>query len=92
MASELHLLREIDHTGTLKLHEIYENDQYVYIVQEKIEGENLGTIMKSNKKFKKREIAKIMKGLMLATNYLHGKGIIHRDINPECFVISYLLP
>ena len=86
--SEINILRSLDHPNIVKYFETYEDENYLHIVMEYIEGDNLFRVLtKQNKfKFSERIISQIMKCLLVAVLFLHHNGIIHRDIKPENIV------
>ncbi|CAD8147420.1 unnamed protein product [Paramecium pentaurelia] len=77
--NEIRILRQIDHKGLLKLYEIFEGEQNIYIVTELLEG---GPIKKyiNNQDLSDQEMIKIMKSLFVSLNYLHKQNIYHTDI------------
>ena len=86
--SEINILRSLDHPNIVKYFETYEDENYLHIVMEYIEGDNLFRVLTRQNKFKfsERIIAQIMKCLLVAVLFLHHNGIIHRDIKPENIV------
>ena len=84
------LLKNLDNPRIMKIFDILDNQRYVFIFMELIEGGNLKELIIHrylNKNisylFRDSECATIMKGLLEALKYLHQNYIIHRDIKPE---------
>ena len=73
---EVQLLRQLDHPNIVRVYELFEDDDAVYIIMEHCSG---GTLT-SRAPYTEREAAKIMTKLLSAVAYCHQRGIIHRDI------------
>jgi formylglycine-generating enzyme required for sulfatase activity/tRNA A-37 threonylcarbamoyl transferase component Bud32 len=62
----------------------FEQDQRQYIVQEFVDGQNLKDELKSRGKlFNEVEIIQLLRDLLPVLNFIHGSGVIHRDIKPD---------
>jgi len=87
IVDEISILRECSHPSIIKLCEVQETDNSIYLIMEYFEGE---TLMDLNSKtpydFQKRVTAalRICSGL----SYLHSKDIVHRDIKPDNILIN----
>lgn len=81
-------MREINHSGVLKLYEIYESDQYINLIMENNKSVGLLTKVKSKNKYTEGDVAKMMKSLINFVNVLQNLRIIHRDLNPEILIVS----
>ncbi|CAK56506.1 unnamed protein product (macronuclear) [Paramecium tetraurelia] len=77
--NEISILRQIDHDNLLKLEEIHEGEQNIYIITELLEG---GTIKEEilNNHFKEQEMIKFMHSLFNSLYALHKNNIYHNDI------------
>lgn len=60
-----------------------QEEQYFYLVQELIDGENLEEELETKGKFSELEILDILDQVLPILAYIHGLGIIHRDIKPS---------
>jgi serine/threonine protein kinase len=80
LMSEIEMLRNLDHPNIIKLEEVYETENSVYVVQELCEG---GSLLEGRTKLLNSEQAKIVLTQILAViQYLSSKGIVHRDLKP----------
>jgi len=85
---EIKILSELNHDNIIKMHEYFVDSDHFYIILDLIEGVDLykyfiktGTILENDAKI-------IMKQILSTLNYLHTKGIIHRDVKPENILIE----
>ena len=67
----------------------FQDDAHTYIVMEYLKGGELLQRIRKKKKFPEAEAAKIMKKLVSVVQFMHYKGVVHRDLKPE--VLTYLL-
>ena len=56
---------------------------------EYLKGGELLQRIRKKKKFPEAEAAKIMKKLVSVVQFMHYKGVVHRDLKPE--VLTYTL-
>ncbi len=54
-----------------------------YLVQEFIDGENLGTILENEGAFSEKKIKQLLNRLLPVLDFIHSHHVIHRDIKPE---------
>ena len=85
--TEINLLKETDHPNIIKLYDIYEDMEYIYLIMEECTGgEFFDTLAKKaqmRKMYTEKDAAKIFQQILEAVNYLHAHGVCHRDIKPE---------
>ena len=81
--NEIRILRTLDHPHVIRLNEFFEEVKRLYIVMEYCKGGELfGEIVKRGS-LSENQAACIMKQIFLTLEYLHGQGIVHRDMKPE---------
>ncbi|KAF2072313.1 hypothetical protein CYY_006368 [Polysphondylium violaceum] len=85
---EIKLLQTLQHINIVRFIESYETPRYLYFALEFIEGGSLAKITKRYGCFQEpllsRYICQVLKGL----EYLHEKGVIHRDIKGDNILIT----
>ena len=83
LINEIELMRKFHHKNVMKLFEVYESDNSIYISVELLEGGQLYDKIKAKTKFSSDQVQAIMKGLLAGLEHLHGKRVMHRDLKPE---------
>ncbi|MEG4211242.1 serine/threonine-protein kinase [Microcoleus sp. S13_B4] len=58
------------------------NDQFFYLVQEFIDGENLEDELAVKGKFSEAETMEVLREILKVLDFVHSRGSIHRDIKP----------
>ncbi len=81
-------MRQIDHPNLIKMQEVFETDNSLYIIMNYYEGENLLELLKQKGKLDPDQGFTILKGLLEGLNYLHERNIMHRDIKPENILLQ----
>ncbi|MBD2091755.1 protein kinase [Microcoleus sp. FACHB-1515] len=79
-AVRLHELGEHAQIPTLLAY--FEQDQYLYLVQQFIEGDNLLQIMRKEGVFGERKIRDVLSDVLPILRFVHSRQVIHRDITP----------
>lgn len=79
-AVRLHELGEHAQIPTLLAY--FEQDKYLYLVQQFIEGENLLQIMRKEGVFGERQIRDVLSDILPVLRFVHSRQVIHRDITP----------
>jgi serine/threonine protein kinase len=70
------------------LFEVYESDNYIYLVVELLHGGELFERIVKKGQYGERDACVLMKKLLSSLNYMHQKGIMHRDIKPENLILK----
>ena len=87
--NEIEILKICQHPNILKLYDVIENHEKLYIITELIEGPELYTYLeKENFDIDEITVNNIIKKLTSALFYLNIFGIVHRDIKPENILLS----
>ncbi|MEA5576524.1 serine/threonine protein kinase [Anabaena sp. UHCC 0451] len=70
-----------------KLYAYFPENGKFYLVQEWIEGQTLTNIIQSKGKLNETIVREILLSLLPVLDYVHSKGIIHRDIKPDNIIL-----
>lgn len=88
---DLHYLqREVDiamtlrHPNIVRTSDLFQSDKSLYIVLELMSGGTLQTAVESNGPFTEDENKLIMTDILKAVEFIHSKGIVHRDLKVGC--------
>ena len=86
---EIGILKLCHHPNIVRLLDHLENNDYIYIVTEYIEGGTLGNYLKKKKfNISERQALNIMSQIAYAVKYLHQYGIVHRDLKPDNIMMT----
>jgi serine/threonine protein kinase len=80
---EIRLMERLNHPFIVRLLETIENSKRIHIVMEYAGGGNLCNYVKARRRLPESEARKIFLQVLLAVEYMHSLGIIHRDIKLE---------
>lgn len=80
-AQRLQQLGENPHIPTLLAY--FEENNYLYLVQQFIDGQNLLKELQQKKSYSSKEIREILLDLLPVLKFIHERGVIHRDIKPQ---------
>ena len=87
--TEIEILKICQHPYIIKLYDIFENVDYIYIIMEYCSGGDLFSfIKKRNFQLKEEQVVVFMYKLCKAVYYVHSYGIAHRDIKPENVLLT----
>ena len=88
--NEISILLDTNHPNILKLFEIKENNNKIFIVEEYFSDSLEDFFKRNNIEYLSEEIVQyIMRQIIEAIKYLHNKKIIHRDLKLENITINY---
>jgi TolB-like protein/tetratricopeptide (TPR) repeat protein/tRNA A-37 threonylcarbamoyl transferase component Bud32 len=80
---EIQILATLTHPHILPLHDSGGDDELLYYVMPFVEGESLRQRLKRDGTLAPADAVRMTRGVALALDYAHRRGVIHRDIKPE---------
>lgn len=88
--TEAHLLKNLNHPGIPLIYDIDEDSDYVYMIEEYIQGESLDMFMSHQEDISQELIIKIGIQLCDILDYLHHLSpypILYQDLKPEHIIL-----
>lgn len=87
--NEIQIMASLSHhESIIRLHEIYKDSRYFFLVMEKLEGGELFDRLCSVTTYNEKTARDAMKIVFEAVAYCHGKKIAHRDLKPENLLLK----
>jgi len=88
---EASILYKIQHPQIPHFHATFEQQKRLFLVQDFIQGKSyrdlLDERMEKQETFSPHEVALFLQQILPALNYIHQKGIVHRDISPDNIIL-----
>ena len=87
--TEIEILKICQHPYIIKLYDVFENIDYIYIIMEYCSGGDLFSFIKSRQfMLKEEKVVVILYKLCKAVYYVHSYGIAHRDLKTENILLT----
>jgi serine/threonine protein kinase len=82
-------LSKLVHPNIVGVHQVFEDNDTAYMAIDFVDGRDLLEIIEDpNVKLKPEQIVKYMKKMLAAVNFIHERGVLHRDISPDNILID----
>ncbi|KAK9480776.1 kinase-like domain-containing protein [Lipomyces japonicus] len=85
---EIIVLRHLRHPNIVRLQEIIQNEKYIGIVLEYASGGELFDHILAHKYLRDSSACRLFAQLVSGVDYLHSKGIVHRDLKLENLLLD----
>lgn len=86
---ELEILRLVNHKNIVRLYDLFDTTDKLYLVLEYMPGGHLFEVL-SNRgiHFSEERASIIVRDILEGLEYLHERGIVHRDVKPENILLD----
>lgn len=88
LMAEASIMKNLDHPMLPRIVGIEEDPKFFYIIMDFVQGENLKTVVASSGPQAQDTVVSWGVKLCDALTYLHGKGIVYRDMKPANIMLS----
>jgi anti-anti-sigma factor len=82
MRREARVAVQLDHPHIVRTRSLGQHEDFTFLVLEPLEGETLSTRLDRESRLSWKETARLGAEAALGLQYLHGRGIVHRDVQP----------
>jgi len=89
LINEIQIMKELTHQNVMKLEEVHESQNSIYLILELLEGGELLSYITEKQTLKVPEFQKIMRNMLEALAYMDKCGIMHRDLKPENMILKF---
>lgn len=85
---EIRFLKLLHHPHIVKVFEVIETDDAIFIVMEYAAGGELFDYIVAHKRVKEKEARSFFRMVLSAVDYCHRNAVIHRDLKPENLLLD----
>ncbi|KAJ3372122.1 protein kinase, AMP-activated, alpha 2 catalytic subunit [Allomyces arbusculus] len=85
---EIRHLKLIHHPHIVKVYEVHETKDQIFIVMEHVSGGELFEYIVSERRVRESEARVFYRQLLSAMHYCHASAIVHRDLKPENLLLD----
>ncbi|XP_005089392.1 calcium/calmodulin-dependent protein kinase type IV [Aplysia californica] len=90
--TEVGILLKMDHPNVVRMKEVFETLENVYIVLELVTGSELFQRIVTQGFYSEKQAANAVRDIVQAVKYLHDHNVVHRDLKPENILYEDLSP
>ena len=86
---ETELMKRFNHKNITKILEVFNDEEYMLIIMEYINGGNLFSFVKKRRKLSEKMAKFLFRQIILGIQHIHSKNVVHRDIKLENLLIDF---
>ena len=86
--NELKIMKRLQHPNIVQYFDYHDHRQWIYIIMELVAGGELSAFMNRHHLVQENMAQSITRQMLHALDYLHRRGITHRDVKPDNILIS----
>ena len=83
---EIHL--RLEHRNIIRLHEVYETDDFLYLVMDKATKGTVKDVLNLRRRIPEATACRWAQQLLRAVYYMHEHGVVHCDIKPDNILLK----
>ena len=86
--NEISILKIVRHNNIIKLYEVMETPQKIYLVMEYCDNGEMFDYIVSKQHLTEKQACVFFQEIIDALTYLHSQNIVHRDVKPENILLQ----
>eukprot|EP00922_Rhytidocystis_sp_ex-Travisia-forbesii_P023402 GHVS01034322.1.p1 GENE.GHVS01034322.1~~GHVS01034322.1.p1 ORF type:complete len:345 (+),score=39.86 GHVS01034322.1:195-1229(+) len=86
--AEVDILSQSEHDHIIRFYNFFQDKHFLYVVLEKCDGGELFYQIVNRRQFTEADAAVLCRQMLSALEYLHSRGVVHRDIKAENFLFA----
>lgn len=89
LKSEIETLKDLDHPNIVSYLGFEETQSNLSIFLEYVPGGSVGSCLRKHGKLDEATIKSFLQQILTGLNYLHGRGILHRDLKADNLLVDF---
>lgn len=85
---EKSIMKFLSHENIAKLEASFTGKDNIYLLMELVEGDDLGTVIETQKRLDIRFVRFVLESLVKVLAYMHELGLYHADIKPQNIMLT----
>jgi serine/threonine protein kinase len=85
---EVAILDSLKHPNIIEIKEIFEDDEYFYLVMERMRGGDVFDKLIQIKNYNEQDAKLLIHTLLKATEFFHHHNVAHRDLKPQNLLLK----